>query len=155
MQAEIGEIRRRFAAMPDEALRAIDRQELTQAARECLDEEFGRRAIEPLAPPAPEPVAEPEPEPAPTRWIPIAFFLYPDEALLVTQLLRIDNIPVYLANYYTLTANWNWANAFGWFQVRVPEDFAQQSREVLDAPVDEQEFAAEVEAAARAAEEAR
>ncbi len=54
MSVDLKSLRRHSADLSDEALAEIDRNDLVDAARQCYDEELGRR----------QPAAEPEPEPA-------------------------------------------------------------------------------------------
>lgn len=43
MTVDIQELKDRYAAMPDEDFRTVTRSDLTEAARQCYDEELARR----------------------------------------------------------------------------------------------------------------
>ena len=47
MQIDLEDLRHYYASLPDEALLALDRAELTDAARRCYDQEFAHRDLTP------------------------------------------------------------------------------------------------------------
>jgi hypothetical protein len=140
MKFSAEDFKRLYAEMPDEELRSLSRQELSEAARPCYDDELKRRGLpaiparRTIAPVAmdrePEPaVAEPEDlmEEAAQReeeedLAPAALFVSRAEAAEAKALLQSAAIPAFLEND-TIAA--------GGFRLLVAASYVEQAREVL------------------------
>ena len=115
MRIDTEDLRRNYASLTDEALEAIDRSELVDAARKVYDEEVARRRLDNEAPESsaePEPVEiaddghELEPENESPEWLDDATCLasfsiqrgaaYADAAVEVSDVLRAARIPCWL-----------------------------------------------------------
>lgn len=131
--------------MSDAGLRSLIREELTDIARECYDEELARRGLkpEPAASEGSTPTGSPEEE----ELVLAGTFTFPDEAKLARALLQSANIPNYLENEHTLAANWMWTNALGGLRLLVPAKFLEDAREVLTSSISESDLSAQAEAA--------
>ena len=140
--------RRHFAELSDEALLAIEREDLVDAAKACFDEELSSRG---LAAAPTDPVAE-HPEAIPEELVPIAKFVSPDEATYFVVLLRHEGIPAQLTSEHAIEFRHLWNPALGGIQLLVPAPLAEEAGAILDASVSEEELAAQAEAAAAEAE---
>jgi hypothetical protein len=146
MDVTTADFRRHFAELSDEALLAIDRQDLVDAARSCLDEELSSRGL--TSEPA-DPVLE-QPESIPAELVPIAKFTSHDEAIYFQVLLRNEGIPARLTSAHAIELRHLWNSALGGIQLLVPATLAEEAGAILDAGVSEDELAAQAEAAAEA-----
>ena len=131
--------------MSDAELRSLIREELTDIARECYDEELARRGLksEPAAGESSTPAGNEEDE----ELVLAGTFTFPDDAKLARALLQSANIPNYLENEHTLAANWMWTNALGGLRLLVPARFLEDAREVLTSSISESDLSAQAEAA--------
>ena len=75
MRIDLESLRKHYQSLSDDELLALDREELTEAARKCLDEECERRGLD--AAPEPETPSDQEaygrasiPAPADSDWLP-------------------------------------------------------------------------------------
>ena len=137
MDFDASDLRKYYAGLSDDALLALRREELVEAARECYDAELARRNLAAVtgAAPGDEDLVEVDDS-----------FLYQDEAALARALLEAEGIPCYLANENTLRINWMSSNLLGGLKLMVPRTFLDQAREVLAARFSDDELAAEAEA---------
>jgi len=142
MKFSADDFKRLYAGMPDEELRSLAREELTEVARQCYDAELARRglpatpprrAIQPvavaeepeeIAPESDDPVAEAVREEEEEDLAPAAIFTSREEAKAARSLLQSVGIPAFLEDD-TLTA--------GGFRLLVAVSYAGQAREVLSA----------------------
>jgi hypothetical protein len=131
------EFRKHYASLSDEGLREINRDDLTDVARASYDEELAGRglAIESAAP-----RVEPTPD-AIIPWVPLDT-LSDDEMKLVRALLEAQQIPTSTdaspaENYPPVTAG---------SILFVPEPLLDKAREILAAPISDEELIAEAEA---------
>jgi len=131
--------------MSDEGLRSLIREELTDTARECYDEELARRGLnpEPAVSKGSTPTGSQEDE----ELVLVDTFVFPDDAKLARALLESAEIPNYLENEHTLSANWTWTNALGGLRLMVPAKFLEDAREVLKSSISESDLSAQAEAA--------
>ncbi|HEY6390667.1 MAG TPA: DUF2007 domain-containing protein [Bryobacteraceae bacterium] len=131
--------------MSDTGLLSLKRDELTDTARECYDEELARRGLK-LEPTVREVLdtADSEEE---EELVLAGTFNFPDEAKLARALLQSANIPNYLENEHTLAANWMLTNALGGLRLLVPAKFLEDAREVLTSSISESDLDAQAEAA--------
>ena len=147
MNVTLDDFRKHFGLLSDAALLETNRDELVEAAQKCYDDEVARRG---LHEPAPEPdKAEvlPSPEPEGGKLVHIETFLIPEEASLARGLLTSAEIPFMMENELA---------PLGGFQIQllVPEDYADDAREILNHEMTEEELAAQAEAAGEFAADA-
>jgi hypothetical protein len=134
---------RLYADMPDDELRSLVRDELSEVARPCYDAELARRgllaakprrAVQPVAVPDEAEAVAPESEDVPEEAVeqeeeedlaPAAVFTSREEAKAAKALLQSDAIPAFLEND-TLAA--------GGFRLRVAASDVDRAREVLELP---------------------
>lgn len=133
------ELRRQYAEMPDQQLRALTRDDLSDLARRCYDAEMARRELQPHTPEPPPPQAE--------GLVAIATFVYPDDAKLARALLESASIPTYLGNEHTLAADWFLTNVIGGLKLMVPAPFVAEATEILRSRVSDEDLDAQAEAA--------
>jgi hypothetical protein len=148
MKADLEDFRRLYSSLNDEALLAIDREELVPTAQQVYDVELSTRGLD-----AP---AE-EDEPAPTQnafgenLVEIAAFDNPSEASVARSLLRIAEIPCMLSTDLPLTGSI--LNVATDVRLYVPPEFVDQANELLDHEISDEDLAAQAEAAMLEAEE--
>jgi len=142
MKLSVEDFKRLYAEMPDEELRSLDRQELTEVARQCYDAELKRRGLpaEPArrtlqtiaAPEEPEEIA-PESEEVLEAAVeqeeeedlaPAAIFTLRVDAKAARARLQSAAIPAFLEDD-TL--------AGGGFRLLVAASYVEQAHEVLRA----------------------
>ena len=135
MEIDPDEFRRRYAELSDEGLLSIDREELTELARQYYDAEVALRGLrsEPTNP------MEGDPEEV---LVPAATFLSLNEANLGRGLLQSADIPAFLEN--ELTSAWTGA---GGLRVMVPASYLEQAKEILEAQISDEDLLAQAEAA--------
>ena len=142
MEIDPAEIQRRYDELSDEGLLSIDREDLTALAQSYYDAELQRRGLsaargsEQAIAPAGASGKPGEP------LVLVATFLALHEADMALTLLRSAEIPVYLENELT-----SMYTGSGGLRLMVPESYVAQAEEVLDAPISEEELAAQAEAA--------
>ena len=148
MKADPEDFRRLYSSLNDEALLAIDRDELVPTAQQVYDTELSTRGLD-------APVEEAEPAPTQNglgeNLVEIAAFDNPSEASVARSLLRIAEIPCMLSTDLPLTGTI--LNVATDVRLYVPPEFAEQAIEVLDHEISEEELAAQAEAAALLEEE--
>jgi hypothetical protein len=148
MKADLEDFRRLYSSLNDEALLAIDRDELVPTAQQVYDAELSTRGLD-------APVEEEEPAPAQNGFgenlVEIAAFDDPSEASVARSLLRIAEIPCILSTDLPLTSSI--LNVATDIRLYVPAEFADQANEVLDHQISEEDLAAQAEAAALLEEE--
>jgi len=130
------ELRQYYAGLSEEGLREIERDDLTEIARACYDEELARRGLK-----IESAAVEVEPATDDIAWAPLGGF-DPDEIELVRALLAAEKIPSDMklrpaANYPPLPAG---------SVLFVPEPFLARAREALAAQISDEELIAEAEA---------
>jgi hypothetical protein len=148
MKADPDDFRRLYSSLNDDALLAIDRDELVPVAQECLDVEIGARGLA-------APVEEEEDATAPNHLgenlTIIASFDNPSEAGVARSLLRMAEIPCMLSTDLPLTSGV--LNVAMDVKLYVPPEFAEQAIENLESEISDEELAAQAEAAALLEEE--
>ena len=141
MKFSADDFKQLYAEMPDEELRSLVREELTEVARQCYDYEVKRRGLQ--APPPrrtsqPVVTVEPDPEPAAPEpvevleeaaeqeeeedLVPAAVFASRGAAKAAKALLQSAAMPAFLEDD-TL--------ASGGFRLLVAASYVDQAREVL------------------------
>jgi hypothetical protein len=144
MKFSADDFKRLYAEMPDEELRSLVREELTEVARPCYDAELARRRL-PATPPrrtiqrvaavAQTEEIAPEPEDPPEEVIqeevereeeedlsPAAIFTSREEAKTARAVLQSAAIPAFLEDDTT---------AGGGFRLLVAASYVEQAREAL------------------------
>jgi hypothetical protein len=140
MKFSTDDFKRLYAEMPEEELRSLAREELTEAARQCYDTELKRRGLtatpprrtmqpvvvaeEPqeIAPEAEDPLEEAIEEQEEEDLAPAAIFKSREEAKAAKAMLQSAAIPAFLEDD-TLAA--------GGFRLLVAASYAEQAREAL------------------------
>lgn len=146
MNVTAQDFRQRFELLSDEALLEINKDELVEIARDCLDEEIARRGLN-----TPEAPAEAAPEESQheaslsDRLVLVATFLSGEELNMARGLLDEASIPYHIENPLA---------ALGGIELRlmVPAQFEHEALEILSSEISEEELAAQAEAAAMAEE---
>jgi len=142
-----------YADLSDEALQSIKREDLVEAARECLDQELASRNL-----PASLDVESAHPasldDGAPqVELVPLDTYEIAEEAKLARALLESADIPCYLTYAHMLGATSLWTNASGGLTLMVPPAFVDEAREILAAQITDDELSAQAEAAGESAPE--
>jgi len=144
MKFSADDFKRLYAEMPDEELRSLSREELTEVARQCYDYELKRRGLQARPPrrtiqPAgvaeqPEEIALESEEPLQEAiqeeveheeeedLAPAAIFTSREEAKAAKGLLQSAAIPTFLEDD---------THAAGGFRLLVAASYVEQAREVL------------------------
>jgi hypothetical protein len=136
------EIQHRYAELSDEGLLEINRDDLTDVARQYFDAELRARGLH--EEPAP-PVETPEPDLKPeNELVEIGTFLSMHEADMALTLLRSAEIPVQVYNELVS------AFAAGGIRLLVPVSYLEQAEEILASQVSDEELLAQAEAAGSA-----
>ena len=135
MKVDENDFKRRYAELSDEGLLSIKREELVDKAQQCYDQELARRGLRA------EPDVGGEPGDIADELVPVATFLFPDEAGIARALLRSADILCYLKNEHTLTAVWTWSYALGGLRLMVPASRIEDVHEILNATFSEEELA--------------
>lgn len=144
MKIDAEDFRKQYANLNDDALLAIDREELVPLAQQCYDAELAARGLD-------EPAADEESETAAAQTPleslqEIASFDNPGEAAVARSLLRMAEIPCMLST--ELPGVGSVFNVASEVKLYVPAEYTEQAAEVLDSEISEEELAAQAEAAA-------
>jgi hypothetical protein len=131
------EFRQYYARLSEEGLREINRADLTDVARACYDEELSSRGLAVESAPVPEAVAPTEE----ISWVPLGAF-HPDEIGQVRGLLDFEGIPTERES----RPSGNYPPVAAGSELYVPEHLLERAREVLAAPISDEELIAEAEA---------
>ena len=134
MQVDLDDFRRRYAELADEALLELDRDELVDLARDCYDAELARRGLIRSSPPATEVQDQGE-------LVELARFSSSSEADLAKALLESAAIPCYLENEVAGKT----LGVTDGLRLFVPASLLDSAREILDAPVSDEELIAQAE----------
>jgi Putative prokaryotic signal transducing protein len=148
MKADPEDFRRLYSSLNDDALLAIDRDELVPTAQQVYDAELSTRGLDA---PAEEEEFAPTQNAFGENLVEIASFDNPSEASVARSLLRIAEIPCMLSTDLPLTGSI--LNVATDVRLYVPPEFVDQANEVLDHEISEEELAAQAEAAALLEEE--
>ncbi len=150
MRLDPQELKRQYAQLSDEALLAMNRDELVEAARHVYDAEVEERGLitAPAAAAEGEPAAAAAATPAQEELAEVAIYYSIEEARIARQLLRSAEIPCDIAN----EPNWQ----IDGIKLLVPKSMVEDAKAVLNTEMSEEELAAQAEAAgdAEVAEEA-
>lgn len=136
MQVDLDDFRRRYAELSDEALLELSRDDLVDLARDCYDAELARRGLRRASSSPPATEVQDHRELAE-----VAVFSSSSEADLARSLLESAAIPCYFENEFagrTLRVS-------DGFRLFVPATLLENAREILDAPVSDEELIAQAE----------
>ena len=143
MKVSVEDIRRQYAELSDEGLLEVERQDLVDRARECYDEELGRRQLTrpQLAPPVP---ARREAPGDIEDLAVLANYDSQEEAQLARELVRAAGIQAYLSNEHTVAMirGPQFGGLTG-LELMVPASSLRSAREVLAAQVTDEALAGE------------
>jgi hypothetical protein len=136
------EIRQRFSELSDDALLAVERDQLTEIGQEIYDDELDERGL--LTEPAEEDETAPAPDPNFTQeqQVHVATFLDYNDAQMAVNLLRGAEIPVNLESEIGAAFS-----GVGALRLMVPASLVEQAEEILDTEISDEELAAQAEAA--------
>ena len=143
MKVSSDDFRRAYAELSDDALLAINRDDLTEAAQPCYDEELANRGL--IAEAEPEAVAAAAPGEA--ELVEVARFDNTDELDLARSLLKSADIPSFLSNDPAVPGVFR-ATRAAWHELYVRATDLEDALAVLESEVSEEELAAQAEAAA-------
>jgi|SRR5690348_3371763 hypothetical protein len=137
MDVNLDDLRRHYSSLSDDALQAINPDDLTAAARDCLNQELANRGLNLKDNAAPE--EEQESSAKTPDFVEAATFHSYSEGSLARAVLRSAEIPAFLDEQ---------RSGLGTLKLWVPPDFLEQAQEILETPLSEEELAAQAEAAA-------
>jgi hypothetical protein len=156
---DINDLREQYAALSDDALLAVNPEELVPMAQECYRHEMQQRGLthEAAAPAGSEGVlgesasAASEPK---EEIVAVESYRNHEEATLAKSTLKAAGIPCALSNEYSGRFNLGSHKVEGGaFLLLVPESLLEDAQEVLASEISEEELAAQAEAAAMEEEE--
>jgi hypothetical protein len=140
MKITAEELKRAYHDMSDQELLSINRDELTEVGRNCLDAEIAERGIELQMDGEPGPAVDQGAQEACA-----GAFRFPDEAQLVQGLLESAGIPARLDNHLG-DLFWMGSTAFQSSRVFVPAAMLNDAQSIIESHAAEEELAAQVEA---------
>jgi len=143
------EIKQRFAELSDDALLAVERDQLTELAQEIYDDELDERGLLSSADASAEAADMPGPDPnlKGEELIHVATFLDFHDAQMAVNLLRSADIPV------SVQSEMGGAYAgIGTMRLVVPASLVEAAEEILDFEISEEELASQAEAAGESGE---
>lgn len=151
MEISADDFRRRYAELSDEGLLAIDRNELTQIARDCYDHEVAGRHLQeesaPVGEAAPPGAVEPEADPQ-EGMAELAKCTSMEEAAFYRDLLRQAGIGASIPGRNAFSVNWGGVSSAMEVPLMVPESQLAEATEILEASISDEDLAAQAEAAA-------
>ena len=133
MKIDLADLRLHYDSLSDDALLAIDPDELIDAARACLNEEVRKRGLARETTQAGDAAVEEEQ----SELAPVAFYQNWDEATMARSLLRAAGIPAQIADLRPAHD----------IEVRVPKDLLEDASAVLNSEISEDDLIAQAEAA--------
>lgn len=137
------EIRQRFAELSDDALLAVERDDLTDVAQQIYDTELEERGLLSEEPDADSESAKaPDPDFKEEELVQIATFLDFHDAQMAVNLLRSAELSVSVENEMGGAYS-----GVGAMRVMVPASQVEQAEEILGAEISDEELAAQAEAA--------
>jgi hypothetical protein len=148
MNVTAEELRKYYDSLLDAALLSVDKSELTELGLACYEEECERRSLHRPVPGSRNSPPSSSPEsirPAGATLVRIAEGLSGEEFRYARELLASSGIPSEAGNANPGSA---FSNAVGDFYLLVPEELAEQARQILEVPLTDEELAAQAEQAA-------
>jgi hypothetical protein len=144
MKADPEDFRRLYSSLNDEALLALNREDLVPIAQQCYDVEVNARGLGEPAEEVEETAAATPGAPGPDL-VEVAAFQDPSEASLARSLLRSAEIPCVLSSDLPLVSSGFAVLAD--IKLYVPAEFVEAANEILDHEMSDEELAAQAEAA--------
>jgi len=145
LKVDVGDFRRLYASLSDEALLEIKREDLIPVARECYNQELSQRGLKPGTAGGASAVGEEEVAGSEHLAL-VAECSCCEEADLARALLESAGIPVFPEPQGSV--NWTGTGGVGKRRLFVAASDVEQAREILDAQVSDEELAAQAEAEA-------
>lgn len=146
MNVTAEELRKYYDSLSDAALLSIDKSDLTELGLACYEEECERRSLAESVPGSAELPSSPQADaPAAAHLARVAEGLSYEEVRYARELLASAGIPAEGGNTNPGSA---FTNAAGDFYLQVPEELAEQARQILEVPLTDEELAAQAEQAA-------
>jgi hypothetical protein len=129
MHGNIEEFKQKFHDLTDEALVAVDREELIDSARQCYDEELASRSLPPAPPPEPPPPAEGS---GPVdELVCVGTFILKQDFDLARSILESAEISCFQPDEHMSDIAPYLIPSFGMGRLLVPASSAEQARELL------------------------
>ncbi len=151
MEIDPGEIKQRFAELSDDALLAVERDDLTELAQQIYDTELEERGLLSEESSAdPESVTAPDPNLKGEELVHIATFLDFHDAQMAVSLLRSAEISVSVENEMGAAYA-----GVGALRMMVPASQVEQAEEILETEISDEELAAQAEAAGEVEDESK
>lgn len=141
MKVSTDDFRRTYEGLSDDALLAMNSEELVEVARQCYGEELARRGLT---------LEQPEAEPATPEGedlVEVARFENIDELDLARALLKSAEIRSFLSSDLSLPGVFR-ATGSTWHELYVKSADVDVALEILESEISEEELAAQAEAAA-------
>ncbi len=143
MDPNLNDVRRHVAALPDEVLLEVNREDLTAGARAIYEEEAARRGLN-------WPAEEAAVEPGPLKLgegglVSLGKYDTVEEARFARDLLRNEQIPAWLAGELALKRHD--ADPMAALELFTQTDFQEQAEMLLNAEISEEELARQAEEA--------
>jgi hypothetical protein len=135
LQIDLEDFRQRYAELSDEALLELERDDLVDLARDCYDAELARRGLRRSSPPSTQVQDHGE-------LAEVARFSSSSEADLARALLESGAISCYLENEFAGKT----LRVTDGLRLFVPASLLENAREILEAPVSDEELIAQAEA---------
>lgn len=143
MQGSVDDFKRHYEGLSDEALAAINRDELVDLARLCFDAEMARRSI-----PVEQVVTAEELPESDGTLVTVQNYGWIEEARSAEGLLRSMGIDCFIKNENILRIDpLVWMDRQGGLCLMVSEADAERAREVLATRISDEDLASQAEAA--------
>jgi hypothetical protein len=141
MKLDPAELRKQYASLSDDALLAMQRQDLVELAQQVYDAEVASRGLASPAATEPEESKSSEKEPG-EEMVEVSTYTSRNEARLAKSFLVSADIPCELENEFAIPETE--------LRLLVPANLLDQALEVLGAEISDEELAAQAEAAGEA-----
>jgi Putative prokaryotic signal transducing protein len=136
MEVSPDDFRRLYSSLSDIGLRTIQRDDLTDIARQCYDQELASRGLS-LTPAEVEPDPD-EPAGDAADMVELATFTSYEEGKLARAMLASAEIPSYLEDLRSSIG--------AAMRLFVPAEFLEQAQEILESELSDEELARQAEA---------
>ncbi|MBZ5619606.1 MAG: DUF2007 domain-containing protein [Acidobacteriia bacterium] len=146
MDVTTDDFRRHYAELSDAGLLSVNREQLSDTARQVYDAEVAGRGLKIEAQPESPPVAPDHEKHPDEELVQIATFAFPNDAKFARAELEAEGIPCYMGNERTLDVDWFLTNVLGGYKLSVPAADAERARAILDSRVSDEELDAQAAA---------
>jgi hypothetical protein len=137
MKLDAAELRKQYASLSDDALLAVNRQDLVEVAQQIYDQEVESRGLG--SAPAAAGESESTPKETSEEMVEVATYTSRGEARMAKSFLLSADIPCELENEFSLQDVE--------LRLLVPASLLDQALDVLSAEISDEELAAQAEAA--------